>query len=264
MASASAQPGWAPSGIVTLTTDFGLRDPYVGIMKGVLLSLAAVHPRGDQLRIVDLNHGIAPQAVRTAAFHLEHAWHYFPAGTVHLAIVDPGVGSEREILVCALEGQVLVAPDNGLLDPILTAAGEEARCYRLELERLPGPAPSRTFHGRDLFAPLAGRLALGMAPSEVGPETRAWAPLEVPRPVLGPDRDLCCEVLLVDGFGNLITNARAGDLEGPGEAWICEVGAARFPLGGTYSEGAPDELLALVNSFGFWEVAVREIGRAHV
>lgn len=255
---AAPQTGWSPSGIVTLTTDFGLSDPYVGIMKGVLQSVAAREPQGAQLRAVDLTHGIAPQAVRTAAFHLEHSWRYFPPGTVHLAVVDPGVGSEREILVCALEGQVLIAPDNGLLDPILSSVDAAARCFRLDLERVGGPAASHTFHGRDLFAPLAAHIALGMPPEQAGPETADWVHLEYPRPVPGPEGELLCEVLLADGFGNLITSARAADLEGPPSAWICEVGAARFPLAVTYAEGAPDELLALVDSFGFWEVAVRD------
>lgn len=257
MVPAPQNATWSPSGIVTLTTDFGLADPYVGIMKGVMHAVAA-EQGAPRLELVDLTHAVPPQTVRVAAFHLEHAWRHFPRGTVHLAVVDPGVGSDRDSLVCVVEGHAFVAPDNGLLGPILAAAGDAAQCYRLDVERFRASELSRTFHGRDLYSPVAAGLGLGLDPAETGPAAERWEPLAWPRPRPGSAGELLCEVLLADGFGNLVTSARAEDLEGPPEAWICEMGAARFPLLGTYAEGTPGQLLALVDSFGYWEVAVRD------
>jgi len=256
MSAAAQRADRRPCGIVTLTTDFGYTDPYVGIMKGVMLSIAAEEFAGTRLELVDLTHGIAAQSVDAAAFHLEHAWRRFPRGTVHLAVVDPGVGTDRGVLVCALDGQLLIAPDNGLLSPILGAAGERAVCRELDLERHRGPELSRTFHGRDLFAPLAARLACGLDLDAVGPRVTRWVALERPRPVPGADGELAGCVQVVDGFGNLITNVAAADLDGPLERWTCELGASRIPLAETYGEGPSGALVALVDSFGYWEVAV--------
>ena len=119
----SPAASWGPSGVVTLTTDFGLTDPFVGIMHGVILSRIPAASR-TALRIVDLTHGIPPQDVRSAAFHLAHSWRWFPEGSVHVAVVDPGVGSSRRILVALDRGHAFVAPDNGLLDPLLSPAAE--------------------------------------------------------------------------------------------------------------------------------------------
>src|SRR5258705_6312317 len=150
---------WKPSGIVTLLSDFGTEDPYVGMMKGVILSAA---PR---LAIVDLSHGVPPQNLRVGAWFLAHASAFFPPGTVHVAVVDPGVGSGRKLLVAEDAGHAYLAPDNGILGPVLSPA---ARVYELDPARFARAGASRTFHGRDILAPAAAAVATGLSPKAAG------------------------------------------------------------------------------------------------
>ncbi len=256
---------WRPSGVVTWTTDFGLRDAYVGTMKGVALG---VEPG---LRLVDLTHDVPPQDVRAASFHLAHAWSYFPAGTVHVAVVDPGVGSDRAILVARDRGHVFVAPDNGLLGPVL---GPEAQVASLDVERFALPARSATFHGRDVFAPAAARIAAGLDPAAAGTPHPGWLDSgPFPRAVREGDV-VRGEILIADRFGNLVTTVRpedlAGDLAGdptgdPGSdpaalagRWVAEAAGRELPLGRTYAVVGSGEALALVDSLGWLELAVRD------
>src|SRR5690349_311195 len=245
--------GWKPSGIVTLLTDFGNEDPYVGMMKGVILS------HGPELSLVDLTHGVPPQNVRVGAWFLAHAIAFFPVGTVHLAVVDPGVGSGRRLLVAEDQGHAFLAPDNGLLGPVLS---KEARVHELDPERYARPGGSRTFHGRDILAPAAAAVALGLAPGKCGSgETEPEVALAFPRPrEIAPGR-IECEVLLADRYGNLILSARPSDLGGRREidgGWVAEAAGRTIPVRGVYAEAAPGELLALVDSYGALEIAVRE------
>lgn len=241
--------------ILTLTTDFGSRDAYVGTMKGVALALA------PDLHLVDLVHEVAPQDVLGAAFHLRGAWRYFPAGTVHLAVVDPGVGTPRRSLVASAEGQTFVAPDNGLL-PAVFAGSAAAPTYRvLDAARWLPAGASRTFHGRDLYAPVAARLAAGLvlaeeaAPTTVPPSDVVAA--SVPATVHHADRAEG-HVVHVDHFGNLISGLEATD---PRVAAHLQAGArvrcggAEVPVVGTYGDASLGTLVALVNSFGLLEVA---------
>jgi S-adenosylmethionine hydrolase len=243
---------WKPSGIVTLLTDFGTEDPYVGMMKGVILSAA---PRAV---IVDLSHGVPPQNVRVGAWFLLHASAFFPPGTVHVAVVDPGVGSGRRLLVAHDHGHAFLAPDNGLLGPVLSSA---ARVFELDPARHARPGASRTFHGRDILAPAAAALASGLSPEDCGsgpvaPEAGAAFPR--PRELDGGRVE--CEVLLADRYGNLILSARPSDLSQHPIAggWIVEAAGRTIPVRGAYADAAPGELLALVNSYGVLEIAVRE------
>lgn len=232
----------ARSGLVTLTTDFGRLDPYVGIMKGVLFS------RARSLRaVIDLSHDVAPRDVRAASFYLAHAWRWFPAGTVHVAVVDPGVGSARAILLAREAGHLFLAPDNGLLAPVL---GPEAEVWSLDVERFALPGASRTFHGRDVFSPAAAALLDGLAPEAAG--TRAERPSGKGFPAPSGARG---EVLLADRFGNLITNLPASAALGHSFA---RVAGRSVPLRGTYAEASRGELLALVDSYGLVEVAQRD------
>jgi S-adenosyl-L-methionine hydrolase (adenosine-forming) len=247
-------PLWRPSGLLTLTTDYGLADPYVGIVKGVLRATAG------SVTAIDLTHAVPPQDVRSAAFFLAHSWRYFPPGTVHLAIVDPGVGSRRRILVARDRGHAFLAPDNGLLGPVLSSS---ARVVALDVERFSLPGRSRTFHGRDVFAPAAARIAAGLAPERAGRRVADWLRLRFPLPKRARGGTITGEVLLADHFGNLITNVPAAVLAGRASerarasGWSAHAGGARFPVRETYADAEVGELLALVDSYGFLELAVR-------
>ena len=235
-----------PSGIVTLLTDFGTSDPFVGVMKGVILA------RCPSAAIVDLTHAIEPQRVSDAAFWWGQAYRYFPEGSVHVAVVDPGVGSERRALVMRADEQLFVGPDNGIFEGVLRrAATAEAR--EISLDHVGLPEPSRTFHGRDVFAPVAGLLACGqIAFAQLGPNAAELVTGVLPEPVLasGAARG---EVVVIDRFGNLITN-----LEGPFPSGArVSVAERMLPLLGTYADAEPGTLLAVVGSFGQLEIAER-------
>lgn len=236
------------SGIVTLLTDFGLSDPFVGIMKGVILSRF----RGASL--IDLCHGIPPQSVVDAAFWLERSYAWFAPGTVHVAVVDPGVGSARQILAVRAHGHVFLAPDNGLLAASLT--GPDADVRAVDASRLGLGAPSATFHGRDVFAPVAADLASGaLAFADVG------APAHALPCVLGAARveagAVLGAVVSVDRFGNLITNLERAALEAAGARRV-SIGGRDVALRRTYADAAPGELVALINAFDVLELAIRD------
>jgi S-adenosylmethionine hydrolase len=240
----------APSGIVTLLTDFGLRDPFVGVMKGVVLS------RCRAATFVDLSHDIEPGRVSDAAFWLGQAYPWFPIGTVHLAVVDPGVGTPRAALALRAGGHVFVGPDNGIFEVVRRRA-ESFECFRIEPERLGLSPPSRTFHGRDVFAPVAGSLAAGsMDPSDVGPSHEPIETRIVPEPRRVSD-GVEGEVIVVDRFGNLVTNIDAATLGELGSRRIELLGRA-LPLVGTYRDAAPGDCVAVVGSFGQIEVVKRD------
>ena len=239
------------SGIVTLTTDFGTRDPYVAQLKGVLLA------RCEGVRIHDLTHEIAPLDVLEGALFLAAAVPTFPPGTVHLAVVDPGVGTARRAIAASVGRQHVICPDNGLLTLLARrAAIEEVRSIeRASLRREP---VSPTFHGRDLFAPAAAFLACGGAFEELGPPVAAPVELPLPRPRVEGDR-LAGEVLHIDRFGNAISNLARSDVEAvaAGRAIRVEAGGRRLPLARTYGDVAEGEALALIGSADLLEVAVR-------
>ena len=236
----------AACGIITLLTDFGTSDPFVGVMTGVVLS------RFPAARVVDLCHGIRPGAIAEAAFWLERCYAWFPPGSVHVSVVDPGVGSERRILGAAIDGHFFLAPDNGCFGPkLLAASGAEFRS--LDLARLALPLPSATFHGRDVFAPIAAGLASGaLGFAELGPRADPL-PSSLPVPVLSADR-LQGEVVTVDRFGNLITNLDASFWSSQAVSEV-SIASRRVQLHRTYSDAASGELVALVNSFGVLEIA---------
>lgn len=249
MSSPSPARPWRPSRVVSLLTDFGERDHYVGVMKGVLLrALPEVVP-------LDLCHGVAPQAILHASWLLAHSWRYFPAGSVHVAVVDPGVGSSRRILVAEQEEHAFLAPDNGLLGPVL---GEGARVFELDQERFALPARSSTFHGRDVLAPAAAALAGGLEPARAGRPLGDWQRASFPEVTALGRGLLRTEVLYADHYGNLVTPLGAERLEGGAAAWEVQLGDALVPVRRTYAEARPGELLALIGSSGSLEVSVRE------
>lgn len=238
--------------LVTLTTDFGTASPYVAAVKGIILSL------NPAVRLIDLSHDIPPQDLRHAAFFLATALPCFPGAALHVVVVDPGVGSERAILYVETAGQRLLVPDNGCWTPLADAHPDPPRVRRVTATRFWRPSVSSTFHGRDIFAPVAGHLSLGVGGEELGPETTEWVHLVMPQPTTGKN-GINGEVVFVDHFGNLITNIPAGELQPPE---VLQVGEktyrSRFRWVRTYAEAPPGTLIALVSSNGMLEVAVTQ------
>ena len=230
---------------VTLLTDFGTRDGFVGAVKGVLADLA------PGILCEDIAHDLPRGDVLAAARALARYWRRYPPGTVHLVVVDPGVGSARRALACAADGRLLVGPDNGVLTPALVGAAD-ARCVHLDRRAL---APvSATFHGRDVFAPVAAALASGRALAELGDAVDD--PVVLPRPAPERDgQDGRGEVIGVDRFGNVTTNL-PGSWAADGA--VIEVAGRRLPLRRSYGGVPSGEPLALVDSEGWIEVAVRD------
>lgn len=233
---------------VSLLTDFGYADVFVGVMKGVLLRIA------PEATLVDLTHGIPAQDVRAAGRQLAAAWSWFPGGTVHLAVVDPGVGSQRRILAAEHRGQRFVLPDNGLLDLALAGAQPD-RVVAVEREDLWLQPASRTFHGRDRFAPTAAHLAAGLPLAELGPAIEDYRRLAQPQP-RRTTAGWQGELIGFDTFGNAQSNLTAALLEA--ETTVVQIGdeGPVLPLVTHYAAVADGEALALVDSQGCIEVAV--------
>jgi S-adenosylmethionine hydrolase len=237
--------------IVTLLTDFGSRDHYVAAMKGVLL---AVNPA---LTLVDISHEVTPHNVREAGFLLAGAFNVFPADTIHLAVVDPGVGGERRALAAAGARHLFVGPDNGLFDRAF--ALEPPRVVvSLENPEYRRPQINATFHGRDIFAPAAGHLSLGVPVEKLGPVVSVQVGSGSP-PRLGREDRVAGEIIHVDRFGNLIADIEVPYEEGLDSGLEVSVGGRRVLVGPrTYGEAPPGEPFAMRGSSGHLEVAVRE------
>ena len=240
----------AGSGIITLTTDFGPDGPYVAALKGVILG------RVPTARLVDVSHAIAPQDVLSGAFVLAGIVDAFPGGTVHLAVIDPGVGTERKLIAAEVAGQWFVLPDNGLISGVARgrAIGEVREISNPALRR---SSVSPTFHGRDILAPAAAHLLAQGDPADLGPLLSSFARLAnfAPRTEA---RGLMGEVIFRDHFGNLITNVPAGRLASESSAgWVVEVAGERIAgLTTTYGDRPAGTLVALAGSSGWVEVAV--------
>jgi hypothetical protein len=249
----SDEKGLRPASVVTLLSDFGLVDAFVGVLKGAMLQ---VNP---DLRIVDLCHSVEPQNIRQAAFMLMTSFAYFPVGTIHVAVVDPGVGTGRKILACQTDRFFFLAPDNGLLGPVLEREPLRA-CVTVTNARYFRPHVSQTFHGRDIFAPVAAYLSRGVPLSELGPTASPTGELHFPRPRRADDFTLRGEVLYTDRFGNLVTNLHEEEirqLAGEGGALEVRVGGSIIPgLSTSYGAERAGILLAVVGSTGFLEVAL--------
>jgi S-adenosylmethionine hydrolase len=237
--------------IVTLLTDFGGRDHYVAAMKGVLL---AINPA---LTLVDISHEVTPHNVREAGFLLAGAFNVFPPGTIHLAVVDPGVGGERRALAAAGARHLFVGPDNGLFDRAF-ALEPPHMVVSLENPEYRRPRVSATFHGRDIFAPAAGYLSLGVPVEKLGPVVSVRIRSASP-PRLGREDRIEGEIIHVDRFGNLIADIDIPSEEGLEVGLEVSVAGRRVLVGPrTYDEAPPGEPFALRGSSGHLEVAVRE------
>ncbi|MDP2312497.1 MAG: SAM-dependent chlorinase/fluorinase [Pseudomonadota bacterium] len=225
---------------LALLTDFGLGDPYAGILRGVLATLAPGVP------VLDVTHGVPPQDVRVGALFLDAAWPHFPVGTVFVCVVDPGVGTARRPIAVRAAGRLFVGPDNGLLGLL---PDPEARAITAPWGV---PSPSRTFHGRDLFAPVAARLATGAAFSDVGPIVT-----DAVRMTLPAADDGAGEVLYVDHFGNAVTNLPGVD------HGVVRIGDRPAPVVPTYGAAPRGVPVALTGSTGRVEIALRDGNAAH-
>ncbi|NLE75154.1 MAG: SAM-dependent chlorinase/fluorinase [Chloroflexi bacterium] len=238
--------------VVTLTTDFGLADGYVAAMKGVILSLA------PQATLVDVSHLVPPQDVLGTALLLEGVTPFFAPDTVHLVVVDPGVGTQRRPLAAQTSQGLFVAPDNGVLTTALAAPGPQQVVHLTNPTVWRRPV-SATFHGRDIFAPAAAHLALGWPLERLGQPIADPHRLSLPQPTCRAPGEVWAEVIHVDRFGNLVTSLRAVDLPGPPQGWRFQVGAATVAgLRCTYAEAPPGDLLALTGSGGRVEIAQRD------
>lgn len=234
--------------ILTLLSDFGITDVYVAVMKG---TIAHINPA---LTVIDLTHHVPPQDIATARFHLMNAYPYFPVGTVHVAVVDPGVGSQRRAIAIQLESGFLVAPDNGLVSGILSQQVAIAAVELTNSAYWRTSSPSTTFHGRDIFAPVGAHLASGVLLQELGPEIDLSTIVKLPIPDLIRTGSTVQGVIqAIDHFGNVITNIPG--VEVARKSWSVRIENATYPGKTTYSESDSGEILALVGSHGWVEVA---------
>ena len=248
-----------PSRIITLMTDFGTSDHYVGVMKGVILNI------NPQIEIVDITHTIPPQDIHGAAFLIDSAHRYFPTGTIHVIVVDPGVGSERRAIVCQTETAYFVCPDNGILTHILR---NEERVHTVAVENSAYflPQVSNTFHGRDIFAPVAAHLSRGVPIDKLGSPVAQPVQLSVPTPQI-TDKAVIGHIIWIDSFGNLVTDISheiLESLEGRDRVVIHAGSATIGRLNRSYAESAVGEVLAIVGSFNRLEISINQGNAAQV
>ncbi len=231
--------------IITLLTDFGTSDGYVSIMKGVILGI------NPDATIVDISHDVQPQNIRQAAYLLDTVYAYYPQDTIHIVVVDPGVGTKRQAVVVKTPEALFIAPDNGVLslvakDRIGTIAITNPKYWLSKV--------SATFHGRDIFAPVAAHLSLGISPNKFGETISSIITLASPQPKIEPDGAIIGQVIHIDHFGNLITNIKSNDL--PQTDFVIELkNSVISRLISSYAEG--DELLALIGSNDHLEIGVK-------
>ena len=247
--------------ILTLTTDFGTSDTYVGIMKGVILS---INPKAQ---IVDLTHAVPPQDIYEAAFSIYSAYRYFPKGTIHIIVVDPGVGSDRRAIVCQTENAFFVCPDNGVLSYLLQNVENEGKqsvnTVEIQNKAYSLPEVSHTFHGRDIFAPVAAHLSLGVPLADIGQSVQTLVQLPIRVPELSGNM-LIGQIVKIDRFGNAITNISESAIDrlkntstGKMSAYEIRIGRVRLNrLNRAYAESGIGKPLAIIGSSGLLEIAI--------
>lgn len=244
--------------VITLTTDFGLRDHYVSVLKGVILSIA------PQARLVDVTHEVPKFEITHGAFILRQIWSLFPAGTIHLAVVDPGVGTDRRIVIARYDDRYAVVPDNGLLSFVHRDLKIES-LHVAEERRFFADRVSDTFQGRDVMAPVAAHLAKGVAPREFGRSSDDIEILDVAPRAASVPGGFCASVLYIDAFGTLVTNLHADQLggthseDGMWRVWVGdrEIGS----IHPTFAAVPAHSAVALIGSSGYLEIAINQ-GRA--
>ncbi len=232
------------SPVITLTTDFGTSDPYVAAMKGVILKI------NPETKIIDISHDISPQNIYETAYVLDKAWRYFPDGTIHIVVVDPGVGTDRNALVVKAANAFFIAPNNGVLTYVVDGPFEAVSITNPPFWNQP---VSSTFHGRDIFAPVAAHLSLDTPLSEFGEPVTSLVTLPKTKPYFGSDGSLVGHVIHIDRFGNVITDISRDDV--PRNPAIHVKNYVIEELSPFYAEG--DELIALIGSDEKLEIAVK-------
>jgi S-adenosylmethionine hydrolase len=245
-----------PSGIITLTTDFGLSDAYVAMMKGVILS---INPSAN---LVDITHQIGTGSISQAALLIRETFLYFPGGTVHLAVVDPGVGSNRSLVALQADAHFFVGPDNGLFWPVFRDF-RGTKVVHLTKSRYFLPSITETFHGREIFAPVAAHLSLGLSLESLGPSIPDLTKLAIPEPYM-KEGVLCGQIIRVDNFGNLVTNISSWELTDFLQSSPPRIEAGKLvvrKLSRIYADSEEGEPFALINSSNLLEIAVN-LGRA--
>lgn len=236
--------------VITITTDFGLQDGFVGIMKGVALGIQPC------LQFVDITHDIKPGDIHAGAWVMANAYRYFPQGSVHLAVVDPGVGSQRRGIVITNGRHSVVCPDNGLITYLLDDRDPQWHAFEITNSELMLPVVSKTFHGRDVFAPVAAHLASGLPANDVGPKMEIANLVRFEKPAANGDtRKVCGCVVYIDRFGNLITNI-SGDLASKASSCRIAAAATDVAMGATYADANRGEPIACTGSHGYLEIAV--------
>ncbi len=257
--------------ILTVLSDFGDRDVYVGVIKGVI---AQINPK---LTVVDLTHQIPPQNIAAARFCLMNAYRYFPVGTVHVAVVDPGVGSRRRAIAVEFAQGFLVGPDNGIFSGVLAQSPAIAAVELTNRYYWRTPQPSKTFHGRDIFAPVGANLASGISLKELGqeidPETLVKLDIGICNKtatgVMGLDIGICNKtatgvmgcIQYIDYFGNLVSNIPGSYMQG--KSWCVQAAGLTIPGAETYSDVKIGAAIALIGSHGWVEIAINS-GNAHL
>jgi S-adenosylmethionine hydrolase len=238
--------------LITLTTDFGYQDAFVGVMKGVI---SGINPNAQ---VVDLTHGIPAQDVMAAALTLRHAIGYFPRGTIHVAVVDPGVGSARKPLLIEADCNYFIGPDNGILSLALEGK-TPGRMVHLSNPAFHRQPTSRTFHGRDIFAPAAAHLSLGVPPVNFGEPLDSFVHLTLAR-IVRRERQIGGEIIYIDGYGNLFTNVSEHDLTGlPNSGLAIALGPIRVRgVASSYASVGAGEFVAVINSWGLLEISIHK------
>ncbi|MFB3814575.1 MAG: S-adenosyl-l-methionine hydroxide adenosyltransferase family protein [Terriglobales bacterium] len=247
--------------LITLTTDFGLNDHYVGTMKGVILNI------NPAAQIVDICHSVQSYDLLEGALTVAHSYSYFPAGTIHVVVVDPTVGSPRRPILVDTGKYLFIAPDNGVLS-FVYAQAERVTVRHITAEHYFLQPVSATFHGRDVFAPVAGWVSKGVAPTMIGDVITDYARFALPRPKPAGDNAVKGVVLRVDKFGNLITNFTAEDVAQLLErrpAFRISAGKGEVRnIRSAFAEGAPGEVFGVIGSMGFLEIVANRGSAAHV
>jgi S-adenosylmethionine hydrolase len=248
--------------IITLTTDFGLNDHFVGTMKGVILDIV------PDAELIDISHSVQAFDVLDGALTIAQAYSYFPSGTVHLVVVDPGVGTARRPVIASTEAYNFVAPDNGVLSLVYDRE-ERLHVHHITSEHYFRQPVSNTFHGRDIFAPVAAYLGKAVDPIKFGDEVTDFVRFHAPRPKTIDANTVRGVVLKVDRFGNLITNLTAGDvpmlLQSSVPAFKIVVGKREVTtVNNNYADGAPNEVFAILGSMGYLEIAANRAAAAQL